>query len=52
MSTSTREKEELVGIWRVVSRPLLQAKTLRATVSFNESSWSQCVHKAQCTCDL
>jgi len=31
---SSREKEELVRIWRVTSRPLLQTKTLRATGFF------------------
>ncbi len=46
--SSTREKEELVRIWRVTSRPLLQTKTLRATGFFKSASSScQFVHRAQ-----
>jgi len=36
----TREKEELVRIWRVASRTLLQTKTLRVTGFFNIASSS------------
>ncbi len=35
-------KKELVRIWSVTSRPMLQTKTLRATVFF--MSVSVCVH--------